>query len=81
MNRKFMAVMMSAVLMAGTAGTTMPVFAAESEAEQEDSGFLGSLLGGGGLSSLFRKTASLGNCFRTVSWADFFQKAASSPAL
>ena len=51
---------MSAVLMAGTAGTTMPVFAAESEAEQEDSGFLGSLLGGGGLSSLFSEDGELG---------------------
>ena len=60
MNRKFMAVMMSAVLMAGTAGTTMPVFASESEAEQEDSGFLGSLLGGGGLSSLFSEDGELG---------------------
>ena len=51
---------MSAVLIAGTAGMTMPVFAAESEAEQEDSGFLGSLLGGGGLSSLFSEDGELG---------------------
>ena len=51
---------MSAVLIAGTAGTTMPVFAAESEAEQEDSGFLGSLLGSGGLSSLFSEDGELG---------------------
>ena len=60
MNKKCLAVMMSAVLMAGTAGMSMPAFAAESEAEQESSGLLGSLLGSGALSDLFSEDGELG---------------------